>query len=97
MLTANLDVLIERYVTENKKETADKVRTLFKELVPIAVDAALLSFKTPQEAQGKIEDIKKDALKSVARAFEFEELLVSHEDIMTRIMAELNKKIGGVK
>lgn len=97
MLLDNLDPLVERYVTENKKENAEKVRKLLDDLVPIAVDAALLSFKNPEEAQRNKEAIINEALKSVAKTFEFEELLVSHEDIAMRIKAGLNKRIGGVK
>jgi hypothetical protein len=93
MLRDNLDPLVERYVTENKKENAEKVRNLLNDLVPRAVDAALLPFSTPEQARRNSEEIVKEALESVAKTMEFEELFFSHEDAMMRIKSELSKAI----
>ncbi|MFQ6095979.1 MAG: hypothetical protein ACE5NN_07535 [Candidatus Bathyarchaeia archaeon] len=97
MLDKNLETLIERYVTENKKELAEKGRRLLNELVPVAVDAALLSFDKPEDARKNKDKIIKEALESVAKTFDFEELLFSDDDATMRIKSELNRRIGGVR
>ena len=48
MLTENIDALIERTLSESKKESAEKARKLLREFVPLAVDSAMLYLKDQQ-------------------------------------------------
>ena len=97
MLAENLDNLVERYVTEHKREMADRVRKLMEEFVPIAVNAELLPYKTQEEIRKNIETIQDKAFESVGQAFDHQRLLFSHADAKTHIKAELNKLVGAVK
>jgi hypothetical protein len=97
VLSTNLETLVERYVTENKKETSDRIRMLLNDLVPIGVNAALLSYDTSQDAQKNKEKIIADALESIAKVFDAEELLFSHESAKLMIKSELNERVGNVK
>jgi hypothetical protein len=97
MLEANLDILVERYVTENKKELAERVRKLLAEMVPVAVSAALLQYNSATEAQKEKDMIISEALDAVGKLMDTEELLFSSEDAVMMIKSELNKRIGNVK
>lgn len=94
MLDDNLGPLIERYLTENKKELADRGRKLLIDLVPTAVGAALLAFNTPEEARKKKDPLVKEALEAVAKSLDFQEILIPQADIEMMVKSELNKKIG---
>ena len=94
MLDTNLGALIERYVTENKKELANRGRELMTELVPTAVNAALLDYSTPEKAEKNREKIIKEVLEAVAKTFDFEELLFSDDDAIMHIRSELYNRIG---
>lgn len=97
MLQDNIEPLIERFVTEHKIDVADKTKKMFNELIPIAVDAALLSVKTPEEAHSEKNRIVDDVLKTLEKSFDYENILFSNDIAETHIRAELNKRIGKIR
>lgn len=97
MLNDNLEALIEKHVTENKRELAEKARRLLNDLAPVAVDASLLSFNTQEEAKKNKDKIIRETLESIRKTLDFEELLLPDDDAIMRIKSELNKRIGKVK
>jgi len=97
MLRDNIEPLIERFVTEHKIDIAEKTKKMFNELIPIAVDAALLSVKTAEEAHAEKNRIVADVLKTIEKNFDYENILFSNDIAETYIKAELNKKIGNIR
>ena len=97
MLKNNLEPLVERMFTQHKSESSEKIRKMFNEHVPTAVDAVLLSYKTVEEAHSDKEKIIDEALKSIIVAFDSENMLFSDDIAKTYIKAELNKRIGHLK
>ena len=97
MLSSNLDSLIERMVTKNNDDLAQKTKRLFNDLIPIAVSAALLSFKTQEEVQKEKEEIAMQVLYAIEKAFDYERILFSNDVAMLYIKAEINKRIGIIK
>jgi len=92
MLTENIDSLIERTLSENKKEVAVRVKNLLKELTPLAVDAALLYYKN-DDIEAKKDEIISKALESVNKNFESEYLIMSANNARMYIEAELKRKL----
>ena len=97
MLSSNLDSLIERMVTKNNDELAQKTKTMLGDLIPVAVNAALLPFKTQEEAQKEKEKISAEVLQALEKAFDYENMLFSNDVAMLHIKAEINKKVGAIK
>ncbi len=97
MLHDNLDALVERSVTQNNKEIGEKTKNMLNELIPVAVSAALLQFKTKEDAQKETDGIIQDVLKTVAKNFDYESILFSNEVAEMHIKSELNKRIGEIQ
>jgi len=93
MLTANLDSLIERTLSESKKDSAQKTRKLLGEFVPLAVDSALLYVKEREINDGQKKEIVQNALDMVAKNFDNEYIIMSAESAKMYIEAELNQKL----
>lgn len=97
MLQDNIEPLIERFVTEHKIDMAQKTKKMFNELIPIAVDSSLLSIKTQEEARAEKDRIVADVLKTIEKAFDYENILFSNDIAEAYIKAELNKRIGNIR
>lgn len=93
MLKENLDSLVERMVTEHNKEIANRGRQIIFDLAPLAVDAALLSFRTKDEMREKTDAIVDSALTSIKKRFDFEEVAYDGNLVVMAIKAELRKRI----
>jgi len=93
MLIENLDSLIERTLSESKKESARRARNLLREFVPLAVDSVLLYVKEKEiNDEQKIEIVKK-SMEMVAKNFDNEYLIMSAVSAKMYIEAELVKKL----
>jgi len=93
MLTANLDSLIERTLSESKNESAQKARKLLGEFVPLAVDSALLYVKEREINDEQKKKIVQNALDMVAKNFDNEYVIMSVKSAKMYIEAELNQKL----
>jgi len=97
MLQDNLDALVERSVTQNNKEIGEKTKNMLNDLIPVAVSAVLLQFKTKEDAQKETDRIIQDVLKTAVHFFDYESILFSNEIAEIHIKSELNKRIGEIK
>jgi hypothetical protein len=97
MLEENLVTLVERSFTEHKNHVAEKTRSMLKDLVPIAVNAALLGLKSPDEVTKQKEKIIEDVLEAVRKSFDLEDMLLPQDIATTHIKSELNKIVGSIK
>jgi len=93
MLTENLETLIERVVTEHKKDQNEKARQLLYASVPIVVDAALLIYKNNEEIRNNKDAIIEEALQSLFGIFQHDSVLLPYEHAKIYIKSELNKRI----
>ncbi len=93
MLTENLDSLIERTLSESKKDSAQKARKMLGEFVPLAVESALLYVKEQDVDDEQKEKIVQDAVDKVAKNFDNEYTIMSTENAKMYIEAELNRKL----
>lgn len=96
MLKDNMEPLIERYVTEHKLDQSEKTKTMLTQLIPVAVDAALLPFKSKEEARGSVDKIIQEVLKAVETSFDYENILFSNDVATMHIKSELNKRLGSI-
>ncbi|MGQ0772725.1 MAG: hypothetical protein ACT4NT_08155 [Nitrososphaerota archaeon] len=92
LLRENIVPLVERMVTENNRQLTSRGRQMIFELAPIAVEAAILPFKTRQEIYEKIESITDAALISIKKSFDFEEVAFDENLAKMTVKAELQKK-----
>lgn len=97
MLEENLVTLVERSFTEHKNHVAEKTRSMLKDIVPIAVNAALLGLKSPDEVTKQKEKIIEDVLEAVRKNFDLEDMLLPQDIATTHIKSELNKAVGFIK
>ena len=97
VLTDNLDNLVERVFTRHKTCIAERTKSMLKELVPVAVNAALLEFKDASEIKKEQEKIIQDVLDVIRKNFDLEDMLMPQDIAKTHIKAELNKAVGTVK
>ena len=93
-IQSGIDMLVERTVTENKKGTSEKSRKLLYEVVPIAVDAALLGYSNPKEINKNVKKIVNESIKSVEEFFDNEQLLFSNGVATMLIKSEISKRIS---
>ena len=93
MLTENVDSLIERALSESKNDAAQKARKMLGELVPLAVESALLYVKEQEISDGQKKKIVENALEMVAKNFDSEYIIMSAENAKMYIEAELNQKL----
>jgi len=91
---AGIDMLIERTVTKNKKETSQKARALLNEIIPVAMDAALLDYTNKKDVIKNRKKVINTALKSVSEYFDYEQMLFSNGVAKMRLMSELSKRIS---
>ncbi|MEW6043652.1 MAG: hypothetical protein AB1608_05270 [Thermoproteota archaeon] len=97
MLIENLDNLVERAFTTHKSHMVERTQSMLKDLIPIAVNAALLSFKDTAEIRKEQEKIIQDVLETLRMNFDLEDLLMPEDIARTHIKAELNKVVGIAK
>jgi hypothetical protein len=97
MLEENLVTLVERSFTEHKTHMAEKTQSMLKDLVPIAVNATLLGFKSPDEVTKQKEKIIEDVLEAVRKNFDLEDMLMPQDIATTHVKSELNKIVGSLK
>ncbi len=93
-LGKNLGDLIEAAVTKNNQELTEKGRNLIRELTPLAIDSLLLL--TDKDEVKKEEGKKKiieDAMESIKKNFDFEEIMFDRNFAEMSIKAELHKNI----
>lgn len=93
MLIENLDSLIERTLSESKKESAQRARSLLREFVPLAVDSALLYIREQEINDEQKTEIVRKAMEMVAKNFDNEYLIMSTISAKMYIEAELVKKL----
>jgi hypothetical protein len=96
LLRDNLDSLVERTVTEHNKDLAKRGREIIFDLAPLAVEAALLPLKTKEEIREKAESITNNALASVKKSFDFEEIAYDNNLVEMTIKAEIRKKLDAL-
>jgi len=93
MLIENLNSLIERTLSESKKESAQRARNLLGEFVPLAVDSAMLYVREQEINDEQKEEIVRKAMDMVAKNFDNEYLIMSAISAKMYIEAELAKKL----
>jgi len=93
MLVENLDSLIERTLSESKKETSQKARSLLKEFVPLAVDSALLYVKEKEISDEQKKEIIKKSIEIVAKNFDNEYIIMSIDSAKMYIESELHHRL----
>ena len=91
---AGIDIIIERTVTENKKETSQKTRALFKEIIPMAMDAAMLDYANKKDLVKDKNKIIKVTLKFVSEFFDYEQMLFSNAIATLLVKSELFRRIS---
>lgn len=97
MLADNLDTLVERAFTQHKSNIADRTKSMLKDLVPVAVNAALLGLKDADQVKNDQEKIIQRVLESIRKNFDLEDLLMPQDIARTHVEAELNKLVGSVR
>ena len=96
MLEDNLVSLVERTVTQNNKEMTEKCRKIIHDLAPLAIESLLLPLKSKEDAQKTEKKIIKDAIASIRKHFDFEEIPFDENYLDIVVKAELNKRIGNI-
>lgn len=97
MLEQNLVSLVEKTVTQNNKEIAEKSCKIIHDLAPLAIDSLLLPMKSKEDAQEKTTEIVNTAVASIRKHFDFEEISFDENFLEIVVKAELNKRIGNIK
>jgi len=95
-IETGIDMLIERTVTKNKKETSQKARSLLNEIIPVAMDAALLDYSNKKEIIKNRNNIVNTALESVSEYFDYEQMLFSDNIAKMLLKSELSKRISRI-
>ncbi|GKS67438.1 hypothetical protein YTPLAS73_09850 [Nitrosarchaeum sp.] len=93
MLAENIDSLIERTLSESKKELAQRARNLLVESVPLAVDSALLYVENQEIDDEQKKEIVQKAINMVAKHFDAEYIIMSTASAKMYIEAELKKRL----
>jgi hypothetical protein len=96
MLEQNLVSLVEKTVSQNNKEIAEKSRKIIHDLTPLAIDSLLLPMKSKEDAQEKTTEIVNTAVDSIRKHFDFEEVSFDPNFLELAVKAELNKRIGNI-
>lgn len=96
MLEDNLVSLVERTVTQNNKEITAKSRKIIHDLAPLAIESLLLPLKSKEDAQNAEKKIIEDAIDSIRKHFDFEEISFDENYLDIVVKAELNKRIGNI-
>lgn len=96
MLEQNLDSLVERAVTQNNKELSERSRGMIHDIAPLIIDSLLLSIQSKENAQQKKQEIIDDAMKSIKKHFDYEEIPYDGNFASIMLKAELNKRIGNI-
>jgi len=95
ILKDNLPELVEAAVAKNNKELSERGRNLIRELGPLAIDSLLL-LKDKDTAKNQANEIIKEAMKTIRKNFDFEEIQYDTNFAEMFVRAELSKKIGAV-
>jgi len=94
MLRVNLTTVIETAVTKDHQEIAKKARNLLVDIVPTAIDAALLYAEKKPVTNDDKKKIIDEAYESVKEHFDFESIIMSELSARMNLQAELNKKLN---
>ena len=94
MLKSNLETVIESAVSKNHQDTANRAKDLLTELVPIAIESALLYNENKVLSDEQKEKIINTALESLKKNFDQEYVIMSIENTKMYLQAELRKKIS---
>ena len=94
MLKNNLETIIETAVSKNHQDSANRAKNLLLDLVPTAIDSALLYYedKTLDDEQKK--KIIDTAIESLKRNFDQEYIIMSIEKAKMYLQAELKNRMN---
>ena len=94
MLKSNLKTVIESAVSKNHQDTANRAKDLLTELVPIAIESALLYNENKVLNDEQKEKIIDTAVESLKKNFDQEYVIMSIENTKMYLQAELRKRIS---
>ncbi|MDH3779495.1 MAG: hypothetical protein OES15_01435 [Nitrosopumilus sp.] len=94
MLKSNLETVIESAVSKNHQDTANRTKDLLTELVPIAIESALLYNENKVLNDEQKEKIIDTAMESLKKNFDQEYVIMSIENTKMYLQAELRKRIS---
>lgn len=93
ILRDNLSEIIESAVAKNNKELTDRSRKLIREMAPLAVDSILLFAKDKDEIKNEKEKIINQAIESIKKSFDFEEIMFDRNFAEMFVKSTLQEKI----
>jgi len=96
MLKTNLTTIIETAVSKEHQDTANRAKKLLLDLVPTAIDSALLYAENKTLNDDQKKKIIDTAVESLKRNFDQEYILMSVENAKMYLQAELKKRINPV-
>ena len=77
------------------KELTERGRKLIHDLAPLAIDSLLL-LKNKDTAKNQANEIIREAMETIQKNFDFEEIQFDRNFAEMFVRAELNKKLGDV-
>ena len=93
MAIANIEELISRTYTQNQIEKAKRAKNLLLDLVPIAIDSALLYYEKKEFTDKDKQDIIKKGFEAIAANFTHEFIVVDRTVAEMHLEAELKRKL----
>lgn len=93
MLGDNLKTIIETAVSKNHQDTANRAKNLLLNLVPTAIDSALLYNDNKNLTTEQKKKIVDTAVESLKKNFDQEYIILSVETAKMYLQAELKKRI----
>ncbi len=94
MLGNNLETIIETAVSKNHQDTSNRAKNLLLDLVPTAIDSALLYNENNDLNKEQKEKIIDTAIESLIKNFNQEYIIMSVETAKMYLEAELKKRIN---
>lgn len=94
MLKNNLTTIIETAVSKNHQDTANRAKNLLVDLVPTAIDSALLYNESNSLTKEQKEKIIETAVESLKKNFDQEYIIMSVSTAKMYLEAELKKRIN---
>jgi len=94
MLDKNLTTIIETAVTKNHQDIAKKAKNLLLDVVPTALDAALLYEEKKSFSNEDKKKIIDKAYESVKEHFDLESIIMSELSARMHLESELNRKLN---
>lgn len=96
MLENNLKTIIESAVSKNHQDIANRAKNLLLDLVPRAIDSALLFYENKTLNDNQKKKIIDTAVESLKHNFDQEYIIMSVENAIMYLQAELKNKINPV-